>query len=633
MLVLLAGSGLSVAAAGGLARPAQTPSHASLVDSAQVAALLAEARHSLDPSTIAQSAPHAVGLSPGGYLWTNVTTAVSGGPSARAGAAMAYDPSDGYVLLFGGTNSISVLLGDTWSFQNGTWTNLTSTVNGTPPARLLGVLAYDPASRGMILFGGHLNGGTLYTSATWGYHHGVWTNLTSTVGTPPSGRIYSVMVTDSTDSQILLYGGTNNGGSSFLTDTWLFKGGGWINVTSLAGSSFGRLLYPVGSDDPADHGVLVMALYPSGTGAPCATLIYSGGSWRNITSTLSPLAPDLVYEQLAYLPSIASVVATGGYLVNSTASVWPYTTISEFASGGWSNVTAEVAGPPLEGIYSGIAVNPTDGSLLLFGGIAPSSTVSSAAWLFSAPPKVTATANRAVVDQGTSVSFTGGVTLGAAPYAFHWNFGDGSTATTLSGVHGYPRPGTFTANLTVTDLVGHSVTTSVSIVVNAPLSLSASATPSIGTANSTVALTSALSGGTAPYAYHWSLGDGSTATASSLGHVYSKAGNYSVTANVTDALGDSASTTFTLQVNAVPHTSSSAGSVSLTSGTGLYLLLGIVLLAIVVVALAVMLGRRPKGPQGPPTQYHPGPGAPPPTGVPTSVPPAAWSEAPPPPPR
>ncbi|MCI4364005.1 MAG: PKD domain-containing protein, partial [Thermoplasmata archaeon] len=228
--------------------------------------------------------------------------------------------------------------------------------------------------------------------------------------------------------------------------------------------------------------------------------------------------------------------------------------------------------------------------------------------------------------------FTGSVSLGAAPYTYHWSFGDGSTATTLSGAHAFAHPGTFAANLTVSDLVGHSVTSSVPVVVNPPLSFSASATPSTATANATVALTSTLSGGTAPYTYHWTLGDTSTATTSSLGHIYAKAGNYSVNATVTDALGQSASSSFTLQVNAAPHpasTSSSSSSVSLSSGTGLYLLLGIVLLAIVVVALAVMLARRPKSPPGPPAQYQSGPGAPPPGAGPTGAPPPAWSEAPP----
>ncbi|MCI4345974.1 MAG: PKD domain-containing protein, partial [Thermoplasmata archaeon] len=309
----------------------------------------------------------------------------------------------------------------------------------------------------------------------------------------------------------------------------------------------------------------------------------------------------------------------------------------EYTPGTWANVTGLTAGPPVLNIFSAGTVVGLDDSFLAIGVYRSGSSYAFATWLLSAPPKVSASADHAVVDQGSSVIFSGAVSLGSAPYTYRWNFGDGSTAATRSGAHAFAHPGTYAANLTVTDFVGHSVTASVIVVVNPPLSFSASATPTPATANPTVALASTLSGGTPPFTYRWTLGDASTATTASLGHIYAKAGNFSVVANVTDALGQSASSAFTLQVNAAPHPSSTgssgSSSVSLTSGTGLYLLLGIVLLAVVVVALAVMLARRPKSPPGPPAQYQSSPGAPPPGAGPSTAPPPNWSEAPPQPPR
>ncbi len=41
-------------------------------------------------------------------------------PPGRYAAAMAYDPLDGYVVLFGGVH-VGVFLGDTWTFPTGTW--------------------------------------------------------------------------------------------------------------------------------------------------------------------------------------------------------------------------------------------------------------------------------------------------------------------------------------------------------------------------------------------------------------------------------------------------------------------------------------------------------------------------------
>ncbi|MCI4345976.1 MAG: PKD domain-containing protein [Thermoplasmata archaeon] len=548
---------------------------------------------------------------------------------------MTWDAADGYVLLFGGERLSGTYSQDTWSYVNGTWTNLTATVTGAPPALLLPGLAYDPSSQRVVQIGGQTSTGA-YSSWTWVYHNRTWLNLTATAGTPPSGRIAMAITADSTDGELLLFGGSPNGGSVWYTDTWTFKAGAWTNITSIAGSTLGHPELLSGSDDPADHGVLVRGLYSTGPALATATLIYSSGTWRNVTGTLTSQPPLLYLGASGYLSSIGSIVATSGVSFNRTGGMVVEGLTAEYSAGGWTNVTGVTAGPPILNIFSSGSIVGNDQSFMAFGVYQTGpSAYSTSSWLLSAPPKVTASANHLVADQGTSVSFSGSVSEGAAPYTYHWSFGDGSTAATLSGTHAFAHPGTYAANLTVTDLVGHSVTASVSVVVNPPLSFSASGTPSPATANLTVALTSAVSGGTGPYTYRWSLGDASTATTASLGHIYAKAGNYSVVANVTDALGQSASSSFTLQVNAAPHTSSSgsSSSVSLTSGTGLYLLLGIVLLAVVVVALAIMLAGRPKSPPGPPAQYQSGPGAPPPAPGPTGAPPPNWSEAPPQPPR
>jgi PKD repeat protein len=629
---LTAADGGSRSSASGSLRAVPLP-HVS-VGQAQLAAARASLLAGRASPTDAASRP-ASGVSPGGYTWTNLSAIVPAGPSPRIGAAMTWDASDGYVLYFGGQNLANKAIGDTWSYVNGTWTNLTASLSGAPPPLVLASLAFDPSSHAVILFGG-ITGGAAVAGWTWSYHNRTWTNLSSTVGTAPSPRVVAALSTDSTDGELLLFGGSPTGGGVWITDTWTFKGGHWTNVSSLAGSAFGRLQLPVSSDDPADHGVFLRASYNSGTTYATATLIYSGGSWRNLTSTLSQQPPLMEIGGAGYLAPISAVVTDSGVSINRTSTTFLEGLTAEYSSGTWDNVTGVTAGPPVLNLFSSASVVGNDESFLAIG-LGSSSTVPSS-WLLSAPPKVTASANHLSVDPGTSVSFTGAVSEGAAPYAYAWSFGDGSTAATLTGAHAFAHPGTYAANLTVTDLVGHVVTAAVSVVVNSPLSFSASATPTPGTANTTVALTSTLSGGTAPYSYHWSLGDGSTSTSAALGHVYAKAGNYTVTANVTDAVGASATSTFTLEVNAAPHSSSSSGSsssssVSLTSGTGLYLLLGIVLLAIIIVALAVMLARRPRSPPGPPAQYYSGPGAPPPGAGPTGAPPAAWSETPPQPPR
>jgi len=58
-----------------------------------------------------------------GGTWTNVTHSPS--PPARFGAAFAYDPPNGSLILFGGLSATVVdatVLSDTWAYGQGHWT-------------------------------------------------------------------------------------------------------------------------------------------------------------------------------------------------------------------------------------------------------------------------------------------------------------------------------------------------------------------------------------------------------------------------------------------------------------------------------------------------------------------------------
>src|SRR5712691_1002940 len=67
-------------------------------------------------------------------------------PSARTGAAMAYDAATGQLLLFGGSTRPGTqggYLGDTWTWNGTTWTRLHPAA--APSARHNADLVYDPA--------------------------------------------------------------------------------------------------------------------------------------------------------------------------------------------------------------------------------------------------------------------------------------------------------------------------------------------------------------------------------------------------------------------------------------------------------------------------------------------------------
>src|SRR5256885_13156175 len=72
-------------------------------------------------------------------------------PSPREQPAMAYDPVDEDVVLFGGYAHLGAF-NDTWTWDGATWTQR-QPVNA-PPASGGGAMVSDPSSQTLLLFGG-----------------------------------------------------------------------------------------------------------------------------------------------------------------------------------------------------------------------------------------------------------------------------------------------------------------------------------------------------------------------------------------------------------------------------------------------------------------------------------------------
>ena len=68
----------------------------------------------------------------------------------------------------------------------------------------------------------------------------------------------------------------------------------------------------------------------------------------------------------------------------------------------------------------------------------------------------TASAGSAVTSNaGSAVSFSQAAATGTGPLSYSWNFGDGTSPSgSLNPTHTYQNPGTYTAQLTVTDALG-----------------------------------------------------------------------------------------------------------------------------------------------------------------------------------
>jgi len=154
---------------------------------------------------------------------------------------------------------------------------------------------------------------------------------------------------------------------------------------------------------------------------------------------------------------------------------------------------------------------------------------------------------------GQSISFSASAIGGSPPYAYSWNFGDGSTDVGATPSHTYSSSGTFDVTVTVTDLNSQTASTSQLLAVSNPPSASQLSTsfayqPRSVTTTTTVTFTASVTGGTFPYNYQWDLGDGATSSGVYTSHLYAYSGTYTIQLTVTDNSGQSYSTSQTVTV-------------------------------------------------------------------------------------
>jgi hypothetical protein len=227
-------------------------------------------------------------------------------PTPRATGSMTYDPIDQYAVLYGGGSTKNISLDDTWTFSGGVWKNITSTSGLIPSrsyfSRYYTMMTFDAADGYVLLFGG-VNGSDLASNLTWGFVHGVWSDLTSSLSIKPSppARFGGAMAFDGADGSTVLFGGLSNVKANNSTqtpptlgDTWTYLDGDWTNITPQAYmvtfSESGLLKgmsWNVTTDDNvvSSNSVFVRFYLPSGTYPYTAAV--SGGYTVPISGNLT----------------------------------------------------------------------------------------------------------------------------------------------------------------------------------------------------------------------------------------------------------------------------------------------------------------------------------------------------------
>ncbi len=409
------------------------------------------------------------------------------------------------------------------------WADVNGSTNGyLPGPRAYVASAYDPVDHEVVAFGGVDLLTNLQLSDTWVYKNGVWLNITSWSSTHPLGRLAAQMTFDPGSGKILLYGGLRLPFNLGASDTWTFLGGNWTNVTGTAGSAYPCLVGTL-AGDAGDAESLLFGGVTANSGGHLSswTWAYKGGVWTNLTSTLSASPPIWIYASSAPDPQ-----AGGGALLSGGAIRYPSVPLTYvFSHGAWSNLTA-TAGHTDSYERGNMAYDALDHVDILSGGMNATYRYKPYTYALVA---------------GTWVNWTsivGELPPTSSQPVFSQDDQGGVVASNGFPMYAFSPPYTWSDTW---ELAG-------------PLSVSsAHVAPRILDVGGSVTFNASTVGGFSPVAWSWNFGDGSTPAATNLTtHTYTTAGTFLATFSVVDALGGNASWSVFVVVNPTPSVTASA---------------------------------------------------------------------------
>jgi PKD repeat protein len=478
--------------------------------------------------------------------WENITDSV-GGLSASpptAYGAMAWDVAAQSLVYVGGCamEQCGVPYDAQWTLgTGGTWQESPSYGNSSGES-----LAYDAADQELIAFGG-ANATLVQQNATWSFGDGSWSNMTSSsVGCffqcnlYPSGRVAPSMTWDSLTDSILLVGGWNVTSRAYVNDSWTFSGSSW---------------FPLPDDSVGAAPVETMGTMPVNSSGYAPVLVSGTGPAAGDTFVLeSPAVPRI---SVTPSPADAGANVTVSVMAGADTGSGPWEELDSNYGDSQTNLTVlyGITGSTAWSVtnsslrYPGPATVEVETTLSDFFHIGATTSynltlVSKPLVAVSSPPDP--------IESGFAVTFGSSVSSGVPPYSYLWNFGDGNSSILADPTHTYRAPGNYNASLTVTDAGAGSAGAVTAVLVTPGVIALATSNVSSTDAGVPVGFTGSASNGSGPYTrFAWSFGDGSTGNGPIATHAFT-VGTYLVVLRVTDRLGYVASNSLSLAVNPAP---------------------------------------------------------------------------------
>ncbi len=239
-------------------------------------------------------------------------TICSNSPPATIGTQMAFDAATNQLVLFGGgASNYNFDYNDTWllTFHGGTtytWSQVDAKTDpgctldclNSPPDRNVATMAYDTASKQLVLFGGEESAGEANgQNDTWIWNGTSWQQVDDRNGadagcgesrptldpcpTSPPARVGTAMAFDPALGQLVLFGGMNHYGSPEYNDTWTWNGSTWTHVNNLGDTSCSSTC----TADPSARDTFALA-----DDAASSQLIMFGGGVGNQTWAVRAVA-------------------------------------------------------------------------------------------------------------------------------------------------------------------------------------------------------------------------------------------------------------------------------------------------------------------------------------------------------
>ncbi|MCC7071643.1 MAG: hypothetical protein IT383_09985 [Deltaproteobacteria bacterium] len=376
-------------------------------------------------------------------------------PRPRFNFAMTYDDNEGAVVLFGGSDdTISMAtceddgacLNDLWAWDGNDWYLLSDgTEPNAPSIRTGPAMGFDPASGGLIVFGGRSDAGTFGDTYYW---DGIWWLLSAT-STP---RANARMLHDPFLDGLVMIGG-EDGGGSFLTTQEFYDGSDWTSAApadpELDGNPVARSTFGIVYDRTRDAWWLF--------GGECAG--YCQDTWRGDGSSWRRLGPpELSAAQrsgvgLSYERARGTLLLFGGIATFSMQSE-----LRIFDGAAWPPRTQTLlSGTALPSARAEVAMSWDEGSArtIMFGGRVASSgsncdggatnglcdatyilnsAVTPATWVGPLLPATRPSKRRGAsmvydASRDRSVLFGGNTTFGGTPSAQIWDWDTTSSTT------------------------------------------------------------------------------------------------------------------------------------------------------------------------------------------------------------